>query len=683
MKKKKKHLSISIVILLTILIVFLVPLILLLGNLKNVVDSQTTSDKVTESEILVSMIGDSMMGKIEKYEKIVETISKDRRIIDMDNEESEGLFHEIMEEAPGEWSHFLITDSKGIEIAHSEGAENYGTDISERQYFKEVWETNQTVICEPTFSSSTGRRILAIGVPIEDGNRKKGVLVGFVNLEYISEVLNSYKVTENSYVYMLNSDGTLSGHPDEAIILKQNWLNPKDEAATAVVNAMTEEERQIVKGMTNLETGCQLVESESGTFLYTYRPIGTTKMSLCMVAPYDEYYAVVNMANEQIKMCQLVLTCIYIGVAFLLAILIAQPMKWGAKQITSLAGGDTNFYDKTLLLQGTKEIYALKYSTEMLTDVLEKLMKELEQGSRKLLDSVTTISEEVSSSDAKVTNVSATMEELSAGMEEVSSTITSLNQEIQSSLIQIGKIADKANENTKLLEEVKLDASNNYESAENGRNGANQIVGEIRSALERSIEKSRQADKIMGFTSEILNIASQTNLLALNASVEAARAGAAGKGFAVVAGEIRTLAKNSENAAVKIEEISRLVTDSVSELSGDSKRMLDFIQDMVLPDYEKYLKTADNYYNNANELACLIGEFAAQAENIRTAMDSFGQGMDSITITVNESAKGVETTAENIIDLASSMSSISTEVSDNKKIAENLKQQVEQYKQKS
>lgn len=252
---KKKHLSISIVILLTILIAFLVPLIFMLGKLKNVVDSQTTSDKVKESEILVSMIGDSMMGKIQKYEKIVETISKDRRIVDMDNEESEALFHEVMEEAPGEWSHFLITDQRGIEIAHSEGEENYGTDISKRQYFKEVWETNQTVICEPTFSSSTGRRILAIGVPIEDSNRKKGVLVGFVNLEYISEVLNSYKVTDNSYVYMLNSDGTLSGHPDEAIILQQNWLNPQDDPSLASVNAMTEEERQIVKKMTNLESG--------------------------------------------------------------------------------------------------------------------------------------------------------------------------------------------------------------------------------------------------------------------------------------------------------------------------------------------------------------------------------------------------------------------------------------------
>lgn len=678
---KKKYFSINIVILLTILIAFLIPLILMLGRLKIMVDDHTSSDKVKESEILVSMISDCMMEKIEKYQKIIETVSKDQRIISMDNEASEQLFQSIMEESPGEWSHFLITDSKGIEIAHSDGAEHYGTNISEKQYFKEVWETDSTVICEPTFSSSTGNRILAIGIPIHEGNQKKAVLVGFVNLEYISEILNSYKITNNSYVFMLNSDGMLSGHPQKDIILKQNWLNPQDAAATAAVNAMTEKERQIIKNMTNLETGAQLIETASDKFLYTYRPIGRTKMSLCMVAPYKEYYSVVELTSDQINMCQMILTGIYIGVALLLAAFIAQPIRWSSRQITNLAGGDTKFNNKKLLLQGTKEIYALKYSTNTLTKVLEKLMGELELGSKKLLASVTNNLKEVSSSNEKVTYVSATMEQLSASMDEVASTIKNLNQELQSSLIQIGDIAEEANENCKVLEDVKVDATRNYETAKKGKNEADQMVGGIRSALEQSIEKSRDADKIMDFTGEILNIAFQTNLLALNASVEAAQAGEAGKGFSVVAVEIRKLAERSRNAANKIEEISVLVTDSVSELSKDSKKMLEFIQDMVLPDYENYLKTADNYYNNANELNNLMTQFSKQAGEIRMAMESFGKGMGNITTTVHESTAGIESAANHIIELAGSMASIRTEVGDNKEIAENLKGQVDSYRQ--
>ena len=56
-------------------------------------------------------------------------------------------------------------------------------------------------------------------------------------------------------------------------------------------------------------------------------------------------------------------------------------------------------------------------------------------------------------------------------------------------------------------------------------------------ALGEKIEQSKEAEKIMALTADIMEIADQTNLLALNASIEAARA-RRGKGFAVVADEI-------------------------------------------------------------------------------------------------------------------------------------------------
>lgn len=64
-------------------------------------------------------------------------------------------------------------------------------------------------------------------------------------------------------------------------------------------------------------------------------------------------------------------------------------------------------------------------------------------------------------------------------------------------------------------------------------------------------------------------------------------------------------------------------------------------------------------------------------------MNSFGGGMENITTTVNESAEGIESASSHIIELAGSMASISTEVGENKEIAENLKQQVDSYKQGS
>ena len=69
----------------------------------------------------------------------------------------------------------------------------------------------------------------------------------------------------------------------------------------------------------------------------------------------------------------------------------------------------------------------------------------------------------------------------------------------------------------------------------------------------------------------------QTNLLALNASIEAARAGEAGKGFAVVADEIRVLAEQSKAAVVHIQDVTKNVVESVTNLADGAKKLLEFV----------------------------------------------------------------------------------------------------------
>jgi methyl-accepting chemotaxis protein len=71
-------------------------------------------------------------------------------------------------------------------------------------------------------------------------------------------------------------------------------------------------------------------------------------------------------------------------------------------------------------------------------------------------------------------------------------------------------------------------------------------------------------------TDVIRDIARQTEILAINAAIEAARAGSAGRGFAVLAGEVRRLATQSNESAVRINtDITRLVKTVEVGFSGD------------------------------------------------------------------------------------------------------------------
>ena len=372
---------------------------------------------------------------------------------------------------------------------------------------------------------------------------------------------------------------------------------------------------------------------------------------------------------------------ILVGIAGILVILIGvvKPMRAATrdlmKMITEIDGGSGDL-TAHLKVRGNDEIGQMVRGFNQFIDVLRNLIEKIKKGSGELEHTAASVDNGVRAAGDKITGTSATMEQLAASMEEVSATVINITENIESIRKDITVMADKTGEGLERVDSIRQKAEGMKADATASQVSAADMVARISGELSTAIEQSKQVEEINKLTDEILSISSQTNLLALNASIEAARAGEAGKGFAVVADEIRKLADESRNTANGIQNISKMVTESVENLAGNAGKMLDFVNQDVLNDYKGMVESGETYNEDAVQMNEMMQDLQNVAENLRRAANEISEAADGVSNAVNQSAAGVSNAAEYTSELAGHMTGINESVEKNVNIAESLKNEV-------
>ena len=330
-------------------------------------------------------------------------------------------------------------------------------------------------------------------------------------------------------------------------------------------------------------------------------------------------------------------------------------------------------------VQTRDEIGQLVNGINGFIEALQGLMQTIQADSERIMSSAGEVSTRVDESNQSAMNVSAASQELAASMEEVAATLDQIARGTADILEQAAEISANADAGAKNMAEIMVYAKGRQKETIDSKTSAVEIFKEVGTALHEAVGESHNVEKINELTGNILNIASQTNLLALNASIEAARAGEAGKGFAVVADEIRVLADNSRDTANDIQNISNLVTGAVEKLSAGASRLLEFMKENVMNDYDSFVEIVNRYYSDVDNISGMLTDFTSKASRMSEAMRTMDSGINNIAVTVDESARGVSGVAEDTTNLVNAISMIQEETVHNQEISRSLQGEVNRF----
>lgn len=325
------------------------------------------------------------------------------------------------------------------------------------------------------------------------------------------------------------------------------------------------------------------------------------------------------------------------------------------------------------------EIGSLVAGINKFIDLLKNIIIEIKQDAVELKDNVNVVFDGVNMSNSDINVVSDAMVRLSAGMEDVAGHADNLNHQASSIYETVEGIAGQADSGSDFAKEIKERASALQVSGQERRQVTGQMASDINRLLQASLDKSKDVEKINALTDEILEISSQTNLLALNASIEAARAGEVGRGFAVVADEIRQLADSSRETANNIQGISREVTSSVEELASNANRMLEFIQEEVLPDYDNLVNTGNQYSDDAVWVDDTMIQFSGTAAKLKSTMHDMATLIQEIAETIQDSSLQVSGVSDSVSTLTESMQDIKSSIQITEDVSRRLDSEVARF----
>ena len=346
------------------------------------------------------------------------------------------------------------------------------------------------------------------------------------------------------------------------------------------------------------------------------------------------------------------------------------------KNIGKLSEGKLGFRFSDKVYQRDDEFGLIAQATGDLRDKLAEVISNTLDLSNKVEKSGSELSSSADLASQASSQVTDAVDEISKGavsqaegVQDSAGNTSEMGENIDGITFSVDELSSAADE--------MMEASNRTVSALEKLMDQNQKVMGAMQEIDSQIRATNDAVKEIADASNVItDISSQTNLLALNASIEAARAGEAGRGFAVVATEIGSLADQSGNAAVSINQI-------VSNLVTESQKSVETIQSLnegFAAQNEQLHATKedmDGMVDNVQNVGQSSRVIAEKIQLLNASKDSLNSIIADLSAISQENAASTEETNASMEELNATFEVINTSANELKNLAVTLNNEIQ------
>lgn len=365
----------------------------------------------------------------------------------------------------------------------------------------------------------------------------------------------------------------------------------------------------------------------------------------------------------------------------LFAFLMQSSIKKSLNKIRGLANRLSNYdLSDPIMIESNDELGEIVNNLNKAQENISGLIKNIMDTSQDMSASSEELSATVEEMTAKFESINALTSEVNLGVQENSATAEEISAAVQEVDSSVNILSNKAMEGSNNAVEIRNRATKIEKASKVATENTKEVYSEMEKQVLNDIEKGKVVSDIKVMAETIAGIAEQTNLLALNAAIEAARAGEQGKGFAIVAEEVRKLAEQSSEAVGNVKFTIEKVQEAFKSLSGNSNKLLKFMNDNIVPQFETFVEIGEQYQGDGIFVNNMSEELAAMTEEVLATMNQVNEAVQGMADMAQKSSGNLDGINESVDESTKAMEQIANTAQSQAELAQDLNEMIQKFK---